>query len=58
MTRLLSDKSEPIGLKDIPLILVGFPLMVVFGTFFWIYSVYHGVRDWISVRVHGDRSKE
>jgi hypothetical protein len=58
VTRLLSDKSDPIGLKDIPLLLVGFPAMVIIGTFFWIYSIYHDVRERISIRLHGDRSKE
>ena len=42
------DEREPITLKDIPLILVGFPAMLFVGTVFWIYGIYHDVRDWIS----------
>ncbi len=56
MSRLTSETSEPITLKDIPLILVGFPAMVIIGCVFWVYGIYHDVRDWISVRLHGDRS--
>ncbi len=57
MTRLMSNESDPVTLKDIPLILVGFPAMLIIGSVFWAYGIYHDIRDWISVRLHGDRSK-
>ena len=57
MTRLSNETSEPLTPKDIGLIIVGFPAMLIIGLVFWAYGIYHDIRDWISVRLHGDRSK-
>lgn len=53
----MTNEREPITIKDIPLLLAGFPAMVFIGLVFWIYGIYHDVRERISVRMHGDRSQ-